>query len=313
MTDFEYDVAFSFHSLDEPIAIQLNDVIQDRFKTFLYLEQQKLLAGRDGEQAFNVVFQEKARVVVVFYRKEWGQTPFTRIEETAIRNRAFGKGFDFSLFIPTDKPPTSPPWLPRTRLYFAMDRFGLSGAAGVVEQLVQENGGEPRSETLADRAARFERAEEFRREQKEFINSEVSVKAATEAFVVLADKIEGHVNDLKASGTHLAAIRSVRKRQAMLLTAIYPNLLVEWNYRISNSLDESSLTATYYSGFPGFPGYNPPFDKARKVHELKLDYRLLRPKVPGYLLRGSDRNFSPEELAEFIVKSYVDIADKGKG
>ena len=28
------------------------------------------------------------------------QTPFTRIEQTAIKNRAFNAGYDFTLFIP---------------------------------------------------------------------------------------------------------------------------------------------------------------------------------------------------------------------
>ena len=65
-------------------------------KAFIYSEQQKVLAGRDGEQLFNAVFGEKARVVVILFRKEWGQTPFTRIEETAIKNRAFDYGYDFT-------------------------------------------------------------------------------------------------------------------------------------------------------------------------------------------------------------------------
>ena len=58
--EFEYDVAFSFHSLDEGLAAELNDLLQDRFKTFLYLEQQKVLAGTDGEETF------RARPILIF-------------------------------------------------------------------------------------------------------------------------------------------------------------------------------------------------------------------------------------------------------
>jgi hypothetical protein len=68
--NFEYDVAFSFHSLDENTAFQLNDRLQDRYRTFLYSEQQKVLAGRNGEDAFNEIFSKKARFVVVLFRKE---------------------------------------------------------------------------------------------------------------------------------------------------------------------------------------------------------------------------------------------------
>ena len=48
--DFEYDIAFSFLAEDEMLATQLNDLLQDRFKTFLYSKQQEKLAGTDGEE-----------------------------------------------------------------------------------------------------------------------------------------------------------------------------------------------------------------------------------------------------------------------
>ena len=159
--NFEFDVAFSFHSLDESLVTQLNDLLQDRFKTFLYSKNQEILAGTDGEEIFNSVFGEMARCVVVFYREEWGETPFTRIKQTAIRNRAFDVGFDFTLFIPTEKTPNVPPWLPKTRLWFGLDRFGLTGAAAVIEARIQELGGEPRVESITDRAARLQRARDL--------------------------------------------------------------------------------------------------------------------------------------------------------
>jgi hypothetical protein len=143
------------------------------------------LAGRDGEEISNSVFRDRARIVVVFCRKEWGQTPFTRIEETAIRNRAFEEAFDFTLFIPTDNSPAVPKWLPKTRLYYGLTRFGLDGAAAVVEQLIQQSGGNPQIETVASRAARFQRAAEFKQDKERFEKSEQVVNAANDAFVAL--------------------------------------------------------------------------------------------------------------------------------
>src|SRR5689334_17468170 len=98
---FEYDIAFSFVGEDEGLATQINDRIQDRYRTFLYSRAQEQLAGRDGEQKFNDVFGEQARTVAVLLRAEWGQTRWTRIEETAIRNRAFNQGYEFATFIVT--------------------------------------------------------------------------------------------------------------------------------------------------------------------------------------------------------------------
>ena len=53
--DFKYDVAFSFLAKDEPLAASLNEGLKDRMSTFLYSEQQKVLAGTDRR----VDFQER--------------------------------------------------------------------------------------------------------------------------------------------------------------------------------------------------------------------------------------------------------------
>jgi hypothetical protein len=92
---FKYDIAFSFLSQDETVAQQLNDLLQDRYRTFLYSERQKELAGTDGEETFKAVFAKEAGIVAVLYRAEWGTTAWTRIEQTAIRDRAHDDGYDF--------------------------------------------------------------------------------------------------------------------------------------------------------------------------------------------------------------------------
>src|SRR5258708_26065746 len=106
--NFEYDVAFSFHSLDENIAFEINDRLQDRYRTFLYSEQQKILAGRNGEDKFNEIFRGKAKFVVILFGKEWGETPVTKIEQRAIRDRAYDQAYGFTLFIRTETQPTMP-------------------------------------------------------------------------------------------------------------------------------------------------------------------------------------------------------------
>ena len=72
---YKYEVAFSFHSKDEALAQQLSDLLSDRVSTFIYSEQQQVLAGRDGEVVFNAVFGSEARVVVVLHREEWELSP----------------------------------------------------------------------------------------------------------------------------------------------------------------------------------------------------------------------------------------------
>src|SRR6266536_5361899 len=152
---FEYDVAFSFMKEDEGLATQINDLLQDRYKTFLYPKAQEKLVGTDGEETFSAVFKEQARTVAVLLRPGWGQTPWTRIEETAIRGRAYNQGYDFATFIVVVPSTPIPTWLPVTRIWYDLERFGLDGAAAALQARIQDRGGTQSEETLEQRAERL--------------------------------------------------------------------------------------------------------------------------------------------------------------
>jgi hypothetical protein len=51
--EFEYDIAFSFLASDEPTAIQINERLRDRVRTFLYSERQGAIAGTNGIESFS--------------------------------------------------------------------------------------------------------------------------------------------------------------------------------------------------------------------------------------------------------------------
>ena len=85
---YKYDVAFSFLADDEKLAREMNDRMPSASR-FLYADRQGDLVGGDGEVLLNKAFGSESRIVVVLYRDGWGQTPWIRVEETAIRNRGF--------------------------------------------------------------------------------------------------------------------------------------------------------------------------------------------------------------------------------
>lgn len=58
---FKYDVAFTFLQQDEDLATDLNNLIKDTVKTFIYIEKQKEIAGRDGGLEFAQVFSKQSR------------------------------------------------------------------------------------------------------------------------------------------------------------------------------------------------------------------------------------------------------------
>ncbi|CAN7328808.1 hypothetical protein LJR231_001799 [Phyllobacterium sp. LjRoot231] len=305
---FLYDVAFSFHSLDEGIATQLNDLLSDRFKTFIYSEQQKKLAGTDGEKNFNAVYGGEARVVIVFYRPEWGETPFTRIEQTAIRNRAFSKGYDFTLFIPTVPTPQMPPWLPKTQLYYGLDRFGLDGAAAVVETRIQQQGGNPQVESITDRAARFRREADFQEKKALFGRTEIGVRDARLAADRLIELIKSNCATIAESDPKTLMVMNETQGFYYLrgLGGLFMTLY--WRNQYSNDLDGSELRIEMWDGVPDLPGLMG-YEKGRRFSSEKYNFTLLGPNRSGYVDRSNEkREFSVEQLADKLLRSYMDAA-----
>ena len=190
--DPKYDVAFSFLGRDEALAVQLNDLLKDRVQTFIYSDatRQVTLAGSDGVESFSRVFRAEARTVVVLYRAGWGDHGFTSVEKTAIQNRGTESGYDFTVFIPLDKPPTVPLWLPRSRIWIGLERWGLEHAATVIESRVQEAGGTPKELTVADVAARAIADMRQAAERDAFLDSLEGVQAAQREFDGLFGDVE---------------------------------------------------------------------------------------------------------------------------
>lgn len=85
----KYDVAVSFLSRDEPIAAALYERLGEGLRVFFYPRSQEELAGTDGLESMRRPFTDESRMVVVLYREPWGKTEWTRVEETATKERRF--------------------------------------------------------------------------------------------------------------------------------------------------------------------------------------------------------------------------------
>lgn len=264
MDDFQYDVALSFLAQDEPIATQLANKLEDRLRVFLYSRRQEQLAGTDGEVSFTDVFSKQARLVVVLYRQGWGESPWTRIEQTAIKNRAFDQGYNFALFVPLDDKPTMPPWVPKTQLWIGLSRFGVDGAASVIDARVQELGGAPKVETLEELASRIDRTATYQAFRETYRRSYEGVRDADSSYDQILQYIEDRVPSLQTSGPALG-LQVKRQNRILIVIGTGPCLRLEWHRPYTNSLDEAYVNATIWQGHPPFQGS---FDIRRERHPV---------------------------------------------
>lgn len=303
--NYKYDVAFSFLAEDEPLATELNDLLQDRLRTFLYSKKQGEIAGTDGEKTFGDVFGKEALLVVVLYRQGWGETPWTRIEQTAIRNRAYEEGYDFVKFIPLDDSPAVPRWLPRTQIWIGLKRWGAAGAASIIESRVEELGGEPHEESVQERAARLERSLAFDAKRDKFLNSNEGVDAARDLYATLQGEIERLVGSIRATAPSIQ-ITTKKAEGRMVVIGPQIGLSVNWYYRYCNTLDKSFLEVSIWPGHPPFPGIRH-YEEPHAIDTISINFDILPSGDLCWVSQSPKRRvFSTNDLASFMLKYYMD-------
>jgi hypothetical protein len=135
-----YDAAISFRVTDEATAKAIYDQLTaSGLKVFFFPRQQEKLAGTDGMESMKAPFIG-ARVNIVLFREDWGKTPWTHVEETAIKERCLSDGWSSLMFVQLDSS-TVPKWVPRTHIRFAMKDYGIDQLVGAIKMRVQEAGG----------------------------------------------------------------------------------------------------------------------------------------------------------------------------
>jgi hypothetical protein len=316
---FRYDVGLSFLAEDEPLAQELADTLQESLRVFIYSKQQESLAGKDGEEVFSRVFGHEARIVAVLYRQRWGETPWTRIEETAIRNRAFDKGYDFATFVPLEQPVALPEWLPKSRIWLDLARWGVQGAAAVLEARAREAGSTPHTETAVEVAHRKQREIERAERRKGVLESSEGVRLATTALIQLFKRLDAIADEIASKLTSLEIAKGGmdRTRVYTITNSACPELTdssrltVGWSQQFGNSLQYSQLSVHLWRGKPGHVGIRPGAP-ARPFDERRFHFDLDSAGAGGWREIAGKRRFSTsDELANECMKLLVSQVGTG--
>lgn len=309
--EFKYDVAFSFHKDDEAVAAALDDLLSGRLSTFLYSKQQEKLAGNNGVEVFTEVFGKQARVVIILYRNEWGQTPWTRVEQDVICNRMLEQGHDFYMLVPTMSGQTLPRWVPKSEIYLDLERFGIEKAAAIIEYKVQEAGGRPKVETAIERTARLKRQMDAETERRAFLTSIHGVNQARQTTLELFNEIAALTNKICAETQieiNLERSRETRpglRNYWLEIRGGSVSLAVDWNCRYANTLDDSGLMLVVWGGTPARIGrmfFQEPPVLDRKEFTFDRD----QIGVFGWREKRGGRVLEPRQMAEFCVNHFMD-------
>lgn len=297
---FLYDVAFSFLAEDESLAQRLGRMLSERYAVFVYSERQKELAGRDGLEQFSAVFRTHSRMCVILYQAGWGNTKWTRVEETAIKERAFDEGWEFLLVVSLDGS-APPPWLPRTKIWLGLERFGVDAAVGVIDARIQESGGSAKEETARERAERLKNESEQEAKRRAMLDSSVGVALAQAELKELASYLETEVAAIAANGIpiefrhardHVMYVRSPRR-----------SVTFGWSQQFSNSLQYAGLLIRVLSGVYHLDGLGegPP-----ELSRVQVHFDVDSGGRPGWREDAAPQLLSSKALAEKYLKMVVD-------
>jgi len=173
-TEFEFDAAISFLSADLGFAERLKDAIGPALNVFVYSRNQETVAATDGMDSFRTVFRQRARLSVVLYRSGWGDTPWTGVEETAIKERCLATKYRSLALIDMDGSEV-PDWVPHSYIYIDAKSYTVEQLAGVIKARCQELGATIRKVSLADRAAQLQAQRAFDAETARLLDGRTDV------------------------------------------------------------------------------------------------------------------------------------------
>jgi hypothetical protein len=193
MSEEKYDVAFSFvDEADLQVAKDLASMLEPELSTFVYVNRQDAVGGSDGMSTFATVFKRDTRLAVILLRPRWGHTPFTAVEEAAIKERALATGFRSFMVVAMEPGITPPAWIPSFMIYQHGWQESRSDTAAVIRARARDVGAVLKVETLADVAAKRAAQRRRQEERAEFMRSPAGAAAAWQEAERLLAEVERH-------------------------------------------------------------------------------------------------------------------------
>lgn len=302
MSEFKYDIAISFLKEDEQLALNISKRIDNKFDVFVYSKRQDELAGTDGQNTFSEVFKTKSRAVLVLYRKNWGKTKWTRVEETAIKDRWFNKGHDFLLLVPIEDAPL-PKWYPETRIYYDFRTFKLDGLPPVIYSHLKRNGATEKTNSLESTIQKIETSKKYEANLEKYLRS----NEATEDFNDQIEKITSYAkNKVKEINENYEKVNLELTEGRNKFIIRYNNYELNFHYR-STFKSTQKMSDIKFEIFKGYHiGYLDADNRPSKIHEER--YLMSKDNLGNIIWKSTTSNDTSlydelfEKKLELIIK-----------
>jgi hypothetical protein len=301
----KYDVALSFLGRDLALAQEIRDGLASQLSVFVYSHSQDEVAGTEGLETFPQVFRDDSRLVVVLHRTGWGETPWTRVEAQAMKDRLLDEGAEF-LFVVTLDSAATPKWIPKTRIRYSLEDFGVPQLLGVIKARAKDLGSTFHKETVADRAKRAEEQQEFEAERERMMAGSQGVNAASDSAAEMFRALVTHAEEIRESAPKLKVefAYSPADRTAVL-RAGRASLTVYWKANVVNSLPDARLIVQTMNGKVLLPGEAGSYSVQPKVVE-KFVFLPDLTRALGWCWKDEKENpMTSDQVAETVADIFL--------
>jgi hypothetical protein len=316
--EYKYNVAISLLAQDLDYAKELDVEIRKvvRGEVFLYPRRQEPLAiAGELVEEFTHVFRDQARVVLVLYRARWGTTPYTSIEQEALRSRRTRTtSFRFALVVSLETDgPRAPEWYPASDLVMDPENFSAEAIARVVAARVEEAGGKTGPENLAERHLRLQQEQAQREELEQRLAFQGPKQIEAEARILFG-LLKQRAEELTGRGNE--PLQYQERDRACSIRYRWPALVVAWTRQWANSLEGANLSVAVRTVAPFDGGHRDerflPEDRAVVAARFELDTTGVwgwRAAKKTRELRGTEF-FASADLADWALGHLLQIGHR---
>ena len=284
---------------------------------FFFPRNQEELAGSDGLDSMRAPFRSQSRLNVVLYRPKWGNTPWTGVEEIAVKESCLATSFKSIFFFVIEPTTEIPAWLPETHVRFNFSDFALKEAVGAIKARVQERGGHFKPMTPSRKVALLEVEKKYQRDRRQ-ISSDEGIRKIYENVELLFDEIVKQLEAINANGhlniEHQTKLCFGDMDQSFLLGTQRLGMAIVWFQRYINMLDDNTaLFVREFNESPIVPPGYIRFQQPQILREDKYDPDISRTRE--YVWRPQrDKGglISSQDLAEKLVLQFLDLVERDR-
>lgn len=245
----------------------------------------------------------------MLYRNGYGENGWTKIEQTAFRNRAFDQGYDFVFLIPLDNP-VIPAWFPKYRIWNGIDHWGIEAAAPMIEARVQEFDGVVKNLSTADKAAIAQRNKREQQRRQSILDSKEGLNLAFNEMQVIKTILDQLTEELlqKTSGW---PIRSRPNNNSGYDVISYGRVLTfQFRRMYNNSLSESYLYVGLIEGYVDENFRNPdPFHTPKELLGNRYQFDISELDQNGWSDFKTRKKFiTSKRLVEEVFDKFIQNA-----